>query len=82
MGLCCIVCICIQAMMGIWGPASSAANPVCTDDYRECYAWAARGECTDNPNFMSHNCLYRHSPLPLIYVVYRGCPMHVYGAYR
>ena len=38
--------------MGIWEPAANAASASCADDYRECYAWAGRGECVDNPNFM------------------------------
>jgi hypothetical protein len=47
----------LAASMGIWMPSESLTVG-CVDLYRECYAWANRGECTNNVNFMRWNCRY------------------------
>jgi predicted RND superfamily exporter protein len=48
----------LEVFMGVWRPSSGANALGCDDDYRECFAWAERGECDDNPAFMRHNCKY------------------------
>ena len=48
----------LEAYMGVWVPTSAMNAMGCDDDYRECYAWAQRGECEDNSAFMSSNCKF------------------------
>jgi predicted RND superfamily exporter protein len=48
----------LAASFGVWEPLFSISQAGCSDDYRECFAWAERGECQDNPSFMKFNCRF------------------------
>ena len=48
----------LEAYMGVYAPSGDLNAAGCDDDYRECFAWAQRGECDDNPAFMNSNCKY------------------------
>ena len=47
-----------QAVLQTWRPDNEFTTVSCKDNYKECFAWADRGECTDNPYFMRSQCRF------------------------
>eukprot|EP01052_Picozoa_sp_SAG31_P009086 SAG31_NODE_470_length_15239_cov_19.376288_5_plen_1816_part_00 len=47
-----------QAVLRIWRPDSDFATSTCKDNFKECYAWAERGECDAGFQFMSRQCRF------------------------